>query len=215
MMKALLYKQLRLTCHPMTLVFVLSGVFLLIPNYPYTVAFFYVTLGIFFMFMNGREQRDADYCAVLPIRKRDGVKAACLFAVLVELASLVLTVPFALLSARINPRGTNLAGIDANVALFGIGLILFAVFNSVFLPSFYRTGYKVGVAFLKASIAVALIVTCDVALPHLPGLAWLDGVDRTSCLRQLPVLAICAALYGILTFFAYRQAVKRYEKVDL
>ena len=215
MMKALLYKQLRLTCHPMTLVFVLSGVFLLIPNYPYTVAFFYVTLGIFFMFMNGREQRDADYCAVLPIRKRDGVKAACLFAVLVELASLVLTVPFALLSARINPRGTNLAGIDANVALFGIGLILFAVFNSVFLPSFYRTGYKVGVAFLKASIAVALIVTCDVALPHLPGLAWLDGVDRTSCLRQLPVLAICAALYGFLTFFAYRQAVKRYEKVDL
>ena len=215
MMKALLYKQLRLTCHPMTLVFLLAGAFLLIPNYPYTVAFFYVTLGIFFMFMNGREQRDADYCAVLPIRKRDGVKAACLFAILVELASLVLAVPFALLSARINPKGTNLAGIDTNVALFAGGLILFAVFNSVFLPSFYRSGYKVGISFLKASVAVALVTVCDVMLPHLPGLAWLDGTDRVSCARQLPVLAICAVLYGFLTYLAYRRSAKRYEQVDL
>ena len=214
-MRALLYKQLRLTCHPMTLVFILAGVFLLIPNYPYTVAFFYVTLGLFFMFMNGREQRDADYCAVLPVRKRDSVRAACLFVVLVELASLVMAVPFALLSARIKLSGTNLAGIDANVALFGAGLILFAVFNSVFLPSFYRTGYKVGIAFLKASIAVALVVICDVILPHLPGLAWLDGVDRASCLRQLPVLTVCAVLYGFLTYLAYRRSAKRYEQVDL
>lgn len=214
-MKALLYKQLRLTCHPMTLVFLLSGIFLLIPNYPYTVGFFYVTLGIFFMFMNGREQRDADYCAVLPIRKRDGVKAGCLFVVLVELVSLVMAVPFALLSARIKPGGTNLAGIDANVTLFAAGLVLFAVFDLVFLPSFYRTGYKVGVAFVKASIAVALVVICDVILPHVPGLAWLDGTDRASCLRQLPVLAICAGLYGLLTFFSCRRAANRYEQVDL
>ena len=57
-MQALLYKQFRLVCHPMTLVFCLFGAMLLIPNYPYTVAFFYVTLGIFFTFMNLREQRD-------------------------------------------------------------------------------------------------------------------------------------------------------------
>ena len=214
-MKALFYKQLRLTCHPMTLVFLLAGVFLLIPSYPYTVAFFYVTLGIFFMFMNAREQRDADYCAVLPIRKRDGVKAACLFAVLVELLSLLLAVPFALLSARINPRGSNLAGLDANVALFAAGFILFAVFNVVFLPSFYRSGYKVGVAFLKASVTVALVVICDVLLSHLPGLAWLDGTDRSACARQLPLLAVCAAVYGILTLLSYRRSAKLYEKLDL
>lgn len=214
-MKALLYKQLRLTCHPMTLVFLLAGIFLLIPNYPYTVSFFYVTLGIFFMFMNAREQRDADYCVVLPVRKRDAVRAACLFLVLVQLGSLVLAVPFALLSARINPKGTNLAGLDANVALFAMGLLLFAVFNAVFLPSFYRSGYKVGISFLKASIAVALVVICDVILPHLPGLAWLDGVDRGSCLRQLPLLAVGAVIYGIVTLLACRQAEKHYERVDL
>ncbi len=214
-MTALLSKQLRLNCHPMTLVFLLAGVFFLIPNYPYTVAFFYVTLGLFFMFMNSREQRDADFVAVLPVRKRDGVKAACVFTALIEIMSLVIAVPFAFLSARINPKGTNLAGLDANVALFAVAFILFAVFNIMFLPSFYRTGYKVGVSFLKASLCVALVVICDVLLPHVPGFAWLDGTDKASCLRQLPILAVCAAVYAIATLLAYKLSAKRYEKVDL
>ena len=214
-MKALLSKQLRLTCHPMTLVFLLAGVFLLIPSYPYTVAFFYVTLGIFFMFMNGREQRDADFSAVLPVRKCDTVKAACLFSTLVELCALAIAVPFAFLGARINPNGTNAAGLDANVALFAVGFLVFAAFNIVFLPSFYRTGYKVGVSFLKASVCVAAVVILDVAVTHVPGLGWLDGTDTASCLRQLPILAVCAAVYAIVTLLACRWSVKRFEKVDL
>jgi len=214
-MTALLSKQLRLNCHPMTLVFLLAGVFFLIPNYPYTVSFFYVTLGVFFMFMNAREQRDADYAAILPVRKRDTVKAACLFTALAELTSLVIAVPFAFLSVRINPKGTNLAGLDPNVALFALGLVLFAVFNIVFLPSFYCSGYKVGVSFVKASVCVALVVICDIVLPHIPGLSWLDGTDHASCLRQLPLLAVCTAVYGIVTVLAYLWSAKRYEKVDL
>ena len=59
-MNALLYKQLRLVCHPMTPVFCLFGVMVLIPNYPYTVIFFYVMLGLFFTFLNVREQKDND-----------------------------------------------------------------------------------------------------------------------------------------------------------
>ncbi len=214
-MKTLLYKQLRLTSHPMTLVFLLAGVFFLIPSYPYSIAFFYVTLGLFFMFMNAREQRDADYCAVLPIRKRDGVRAACTFSAAIQLLAMAIAVPFVFLSARINPQGTNAAGLDANPALFAVGFILFAVFNIVFLPSFYRTGYKVGVSFLKASAAMAVVAICDVVLPHVPGLEWLDGTDAASCLRQLPLLAAGAVVYGLLTWLACRTAEKRYEKVDL
>ena len=75
-MKTLLYKQLRLACHPMTPVFCLSGIMLLIPNYPYSVAFFYVTLGLFFTFLNMREQKDIYYSALLPLRKRDTVRCS-------------------------------------------------------------------------------------------------------------------------------------------
>jgi len=156
-MRALLYKQLRLVAHPMTIIFAFFGVMLLIPNYPYTVAFFYVTLGIFFMYMNVREQRDEDYSALLPIRKRDTVKAAMVFCTLIELLSLASAVPFAVLSNRINATG-NLAGLRANAVLFAVSFALYAVFNLVFFPSFYKAGYKVGISFLKASTAVFFVV---------------------------------------------------------
>lgn len=135
-------KDLRLAAHPMMYVFALFGVMLLIPSYPYTVVFFYGLLGIFFTFLNGRENKDVYYCAVLPVTKREQVCARTWLVVAVELTELVLAVPFAVLSVRINPNGTNLAGIDANVALFGAVLLIFGVFNAVFLPAFYNRGAR-------------------------------------------------------------------------
>ena len=81
-MKTLLYKQLRLVCHPMTPVFCLFGFMVIIPNYPYTVIFFYVMLGLFFSFLDMREKKDLYYTALLPVPKRDAVKAGCLFTAL-------------------------------------------------------------------------------------------------------------------------------------
>ena len=92
-------KDLRLAAHPMMYVFALFGVMLIIPNYPYTVVFFYGLLGIFFTFLNGRENKDVYYCAVLPVTKRDQVRARAWLVVAVELAELVIAVPFAFLSA--------------------------------------------------------------------------------------------------------------------
>ena len=214
-MKALLYKQFRLVCHPMTLVFCLFGAMLLIPSYPYTVAFFYVMLGLFFSFMQGREQRDADFSALLPIRKRDGVKAVVAFSIIIELASLVIAVPFAVISARINPLGGNQVGLDANAALFAAALVLYGVFNVCFLTGFYRTGYKVGTAFLKAMIPTALVLVLCEALPHFPTLEWLNDTSAAGNLRQLPLLAADAVLYALLTAWAYRRSAALYEKVDL
>jgi len=83
-------KDLRLAAHPMMYVFALFGVMLIIPNYPYTVVFFYGLLGIFFTFLNGRENKDVYYCAVLPVTKRDQVRARAWLVVAVELAELVI-----------------------------------------------------------------------------------------------------------------------------
>ena len=82
-------KDLRLAAHPMMYVFALFGVMLIIPNYPYTVVFFYGLLGIFFTFLNGRENKDVYYCAVLPVTKRDQVRARAWLVVVVELAEIV------------------------------------------------------------------------------------------------------------------------------
>ena len=214
-MKALLYKQFRLVCHPMTLVFCPFGLLLLIPSYPYALTFFYVMLGLFFSFLNGREQKDIYYSALLPVRKRDAVRASALFAVMIELVSLLVAVPFALLSVRINPLGGNTVGLEANTALFAAALLLYAIFNGIFLPTFHKTAYKVGVSFLKAIIPVSIAMIVCEALPHFPGMTWLEDCTAAGQLRLLPLFVSCAAVYGAVTYAAYRKAAQNYEKVDL
>lgn len=214
-MKTLLYKQLRLVCHPMTPVFCLFGVMILIPNYPYSVTFFYVTLGLFFTFLNMREQKDIYYSAILPIRKRDTVKAALLFAVLVEVLSVVITALFCVLSAQLQPDKDNAVGMDGNLMLLGAGFLIYGVFNLVFFTVLYRSGYKVGVAYVKANIAMWPTMLAAEAVVHFPGLAWLNRVDAQAELRQLPIFLGGVVLFAALTLVAYRRSAALYEKVDL
>lgn len=214
-MKTLLYKQLRLVCHPMTPVFCLFGIMVIIPNYPYTVIFFYVMLGLFFTFLNMREQKDLYYTALLPAPKRDAVKAGCLFTALIQLLSLAVLVPCALLAVRLQPEKHNLVGLDPNLALFAAGFLLYAVFNAVFLPSFYKNGYKVGVAFVKAIIPTTLLMLVIEALPHIPALRWLDDMDAATQLRLIPMLAVSIAVYIVGMLRALRASAVAYEKVDM
>ena len=214
-MKTLLYKQLRLACHPMTPVFCLSGIMLLIPNYPYSVAFFDVTLGLFFTFLNMREQKDIYYSALLPLRKRDTVRAAVAFTVLVELLSMVITALFCLLSAKLQPGKDNAVGMDANLMLLGAGFVLYGVFNLVFFVCLYRSGYKVGAAYLKANLALWPMMLLAEALPHFPSLMWLNRVDTQANLRQIPILLFGVAVFAVLTMLAYRRSARLYERVDL
>ena len=214
-MKTLLYKQFRLLCHPMTLIFCLFGAMVLIPNYPYSVTFFYVTLGLFFTFLNMREQKDIYYSALLPIRKRDAVKAAMVFTVFIELLSVVITALFCLLSARIQPGKDNAVGMDGNFMLLGVGFLLYAVFNLVFFTSLYRSGYKVGAAYAKANVALWPLMVVAEAVVHFPGLEWLNWVDLQANLRQLPILVVGALSFAGLSIAAYERAAALYEKVDL
>lgn len=214
-MKALLYKEFRLVCHPMTPIFCLFGVMVLIPNYPYTVIFFYVMLGLFFTFLNIREQKDIYYSALLPVPKRDTVKAGCAFVVIIQVLSLVVLIPCSLLAAHLQPGKDNLVGLDPNAALLTAGFLLYAVFNGVFLPSFYANGYKVGIAFLKAVIPTTLAMGALEALPHFPALTWLDDLDAATQVRLLPYFVAAVLLYGIGTVLTFRRAAAQYEKVDL
>ena len=90
MLKKLLRKELVLSMHPTVPLMLLLCVMVLIPNYPYTVVFFYSTLSLFFTCLLGRENNDVVYTVGLPVDKRDAVKARMLFAALFQLLQLVL-----------------------------------------------------------------------------------------------------------------------------
>ena len=104
---------------------------------------------------------------------------------------------------------------DATVGWYGFGFIIFSVFDLVFFPTYYKSGYKAGKAFLLAMIPVALLMACTEGIIYVPHLSWLDSSDPESLLRQLPVLGAGILIYVVSVFSAYHIAVKRYENVNL
>lgn len=216
-MKHLLYKELRLAKHPTIFLFLLFSAMLLIPSYPYYVAFIYTCLSVFFVFLQGRENNDLSFTALLPVRKRDIVRARCLLVVLMQLAQVLVSLPCAIVGARINPLGGNAAGIEANAAFFGLVLVMYALFNLLFLPAFYRTGYRVGRAFLFAGAAVLVyIVAAELLVQCVPTLkASLDTFDPATRGTRLFVLLLGAGLYAAGSLLACRLSERRFARVDL
>lgn len=210
----LLVKELRLAAHPSVYIFICMGALVLIPAYPYGVVFFFGCLGLFQTFMFDRETRDVFYTALLPRPKRDVVKGKLVLAVFLQLGQMVLSLPFAFLRTLYLPSG-NPVGMEANVAWYGCGLMIYGIFNLVFFVRFYKTAYKAGNAFLTALVPVTLCIAVTEVLVHVPGLAWLDGLDAASLVRQVPVLLAGAGVYGGCNFIACRAAQRRFARVDL
>ena len=210
----LLYKELRLAAHPNLYVFAAMGALVLIPAYPYGVVFLFGCLGPYITFMYGRETNDIYYTALLPVKKRDTVKSKCMLMVLAQLAQLVFSLPFAVLRTHILSNG-NVVGIEANVAFYGFGLMIYGIFNAIFLPEFFKTAHKVGRAFLLAIIPTTLGIIAMESAVHFPGMAWLDSVAAADQLRQLPILAIGTVVYILAAILAYRVSAQRFEQVNL
>lgn len=215
-MMALIKKEFRLAMHPTVPVFWLLSAMLMIPNYPYYVAFFYTTLGIFFVCLTGRENRDIQYSMMLPVSRRDIVRARLAFACIIECVQVLLAIPFAILRARLIPA-PNEAGMDANIALFGLSLIMLGLFNIIFFTRYYTAPDKVGGAFVRGSIAVliyvALAETAAHAVPFVRDR--LDTPDPLFINEKLCVLAIGIVAFAALTLGAYKICVRRFEKLDI
>lgn len=213
-MTTLLYKEIRLAAHPTSIVFIFLGCLVLVPAYPYSVIFMFGCLAPYITFLNARETNDAWYTAILPVTKRESVLGKCLLIASFQLFQLLFSIPFAFLRSALNIEN-NPVGLDPTLAWYGLGLAVYAVFDFVFISSFYKSGYKAGKAFLLASIPMVLLILMVEAMPHIPALTWLDSYQPKHLLMQLPILAVAIICYAALLLFAYRISVKRFDKVDL
>ena len=212
MLKNLLRKELRLALHPTSFIFLLLSSMLLIPNYPYYIIFFYTCLGTFFLCLNGRENHDIYYTLLLPVRKRQLVQARILTIVLIQLAQVLLAIPFAFLRSGLIAQ-PNEAGMEANTALFGVALLLLGVFNLAFFTRYYRNTDKVGVPFVWGLIAFLVVMiaaeSMTFAVPYVRDN--LDTGDPTALPVKLVILAVGAAAYCLLTLLAYRRSARTFE----
>ncbi len=215
-MKELIRKEWNLTVTPVPLLFLLLSGLVLVPSYPYYVTFIYNGLGIFLMLQAARENRDVYYMMLLPIAKRDLVKARFSTIVTLQLLQAIVCVPFLCIRAGYG-QINNPVGIEANLAFLGFGFVLMGIFDLVFLPMHYKNAYDLGKPFVIASVVMALAIvvleTLDHVLPYMKTVC--ESYAPADLVRQLPVLFGGIGCYALLVYAAFRLSAARFERVDL
>lgn len=215
-MKAMLKKEFSLAMHPAAPIFPFLAAMLLIPGYPFYVAFFYVTLGIFFICLTARENSDELFTLLLPVSRLRAVQGRILTAVILELFQIVLGVIFVLLRGALK-IGPNAAGMDAGAALFGLVFVMFGMFNLIFFVPYYKNTAKPGRAFLISAVVtfiyIALMEIFCHTLPFFRDV--LDTPAGKFTGAKLSVLVIGAVIYALLTLISVVWSAKNYEKLDI
>lgn len=215
-MTKLLKKEFILSMHPTTPFMLLLSAMVFIPNYPFVVIFFYTTMAIFFTCLSGRENRDIAYSLSLPVAKRDIVRARILFAVITELAQLLIMAALIPLTLKLNPAG-NQAGLDANIALVGLGLAVYGVFNLVFFTLYYKDVNKVGMPFIVSGVVLLVCAVVDImstyAVPFVRDV--LDTPDWAHLGAKLAAVGAGALCFTGLTLISCQISEKRFAAQDL
>ena len=212
----MLRKEWVLCMHPTGYIMPLGALLILVPGYPYGVCCFYTGLAIYFICLTARENRDAAFTLTLPVSRRDMVRGRILLSVLLEVATLLLMAVFILLKKALG-NAPNPAGLDAGVATIGEGLLLFAFFNMIFFPNYYKDINKPGKAFLLASSVLFLWIIAEIigtyTAPFLRDV--LDRPDpehmRDKLLFSLGGLALFAASIPV----SIQHSAKKLEEQDL
>ena len=219
-MKNFLQKEIKLCLAPINYVYLIFSAMMIIPNYPRYVPIFFYCVSIMHLFNNALINKDIEYSMILPITKKDIVKSRCLLICVYELIGLIITVPFSILFNFIMPEG-NAAGIEGNIAFYGLSLILLSLFNFIFFTSYYKKADKPGLPFLKASIAFwifFMILEFPIWTKNIFGISYfqmMDKIDSESLIKQLPVLLIGLLIFILGWIVTFKISSKRFEKVDL
>ena len=217
-MSALLKKEIRLAASPLTYYFIAFAAMTLIPGYPILCGAFFICLGMFQSYQSAREANDIVYSALLPVAKRDIVKGKFMFAIFIELVGFILMLILTLLRMTIfadSPAYRSNALMNANLFFLGMALVIFALFNLIFIGGFFKTAYKFGKPFVLFIIVNFIVIGIAEALHYIPGLEVLNSFGFDNIPLQICLLVGGILFFALVTLLAYRKACISFEKIDL
>lgn len=217
-MSSILRKEMKLSSLLITYLFIGFGLMFFIPGYPVLCGEFFITLGIFQSFKYAVESNDIVFSALLPVAKRDVVKGKYAFACLIEMCGFAIM----LVSALVRMTALSDSAVyrqnalmNGNFFALGMALLMFGVFNLIFIGGFFRTAYKTGKPFVIYIAVCFVIIGIAEALHHLPGLAPLNAFGFDHFGLQIAALLAGAVCYVGATLLAYMRSCESFERIDL
>lgn len=226
-MKALIYKEMRLSMHPICYIFIaLFPLMILIPSYPLGIGFIYVLVCYPVLFLGankGQQSNDLLYSTLLPVRKKDIVMARIFTVIFMQVAFILVMTALYPVARIINNAVAQSAekpeeymipglGLNSYVLLVAIALIGYAIADIIFFPIYYKHGKSIVMSTLFTILGFVLYIgVFTIGLPFIPGL---DILNNLHLGIQFAILGAAILISFALHIIVYKVSAKRLEKVD-
>ena len=226
-MKALIYKEMRLSMHPICYIFIVSfPLMILIPSYPLGIGFIYVLTCYPILFLGankGQQSNDLLYSALLPVRKKDIVLARIITVIIMQVAFMLIMsalyplarmINNAIIANSENPKEYTIPGLGLNsyVLVLAFAIVGYAIADIIFFPIYYKHGKSIVMSTLFTILGFVIYIgVVTIGLPFIPGLEILNNLHVGI---QFAILAGAITLSFVLHILVYKMSSKRLEKVD-
>lgn len=217
-MKNLLMKEFKLATPAITYLFIGFALMTFIPGYPILCGAFFVCLGIFQGYQINKDSNDILYSILLPVSKKDVVKAKYLTVVVLQMVAFVLCFIFTLIRMTVFSSTVVYESnvlMAANFVYLAFVLLIFACFNGIFLGGFFKTAYGIGKPFVLFTVANFLIIAVAETLHHIPRLEWMNVLNFDFMVEQVIILIGAIGIYVVLTVMSCRKSCLRFQRIDL
>lgn len=222
-MKNLLFKEIRLCIPPQAWIFAFLSMLIAVPSWPAMTAFIYPLAGFMTLFPIALANRDILYTSILPVKKSDVVKGKVLLVSFLELLALVWSIPFAIIKVTLIvptlPADQIYPELGVNFATYGFILFIFAIFNIIFIPWYYKKPNDRNTAAQLVSIIVAMFIMGLISglFMGIPGLAEFinDFSNIPSLIAQFSILVVGLILFIVSGILCTLFGGKNFQKVNL
>lgn len=209
----LFYKELKLILSPTLYMFTVLTVLMFVPSFPPISNMAYSLIGLITVLNVAIGARDYEFTALLPVPRHYIVASKCFVLVYSQILQVVVAIPCALLLVYVIAPEGHAMGQNTNFFFFGMVLINYTVFNLIFLPWFFKSGYKVNKPLLTGLLSFfAMSVVYAIIIYIFPVL---NGMDAEGVGLRLTLLIIAICIYLSGTYLAYKRALKNFRKVSI
>jgi hypothetical protein len=155
-MKNLIYKELHLSINKFFYILPLFlALLMLIPQWFFTLVFsYFFWISVSQIYASYNAQEDSSFSSMLPVTKTDIVKSKIYTLFIIEVIHLISGIITGIIHIWL--FGSTNFSLDVNVAFFGVIIGMYSLFNIVFLPLYFKTGYFFGKPLIYGS-AVTLV----------------------------------------------------------
>lgn len=216
----LVMKDLKLGIQPIFLVFpILLGMLMLIPSWVYFLVpmyFFWITVPN--MFGNFKTQNDLMFTSMMPVTKKDIVKARVSVIVILEILHIGFAVIFGLVHDLVYSHlNITYYFFAPSMGFWGLCMVMMAIFNIFLIPLYYKTAYKFSWALFSATgsamLFAGIVQWLGIQIKSISDIFNVTIADHIAL--HASILAAGIVIFAAFTLIAYRIAARRFLKVEL